>query len=86
MSRVYTYLAVQSGGHFNDACIRKGYIKPEDCCVIEWQQFIKFMNEGEVTRPMFASPQYGVCLEVAKELNESASQIASQEYVAESNL
>lgn len=86
MAREYTYIAIQSGGYYSDACIRKGYMTTGDCAVIEYSQFAKFMNEGEATRPMFTSVEYSVCIQVAKELNDSASQIAMKEYVAQENL
>lgn len=86
MAREYTYIAIQSGGYYSDACIRKGYMKPSDCAVIEYSQFAKFMNEGQVTAPMFVSPEYGVCIQVARELNDSAGEAVLKEYIAQLQL
>jgi hypothetical protein len=70
-----TYIAVQSGGYYAYYAKEEGFMKSGECAVIEHSQFIKFMNTRKVTRPMFVSPHYGVCIQVAKELNESASAI-----------
>lgn len=78
-----TYIAIQSGGYFGDACIRNGFLKSGESCVIEYNQFIKFMNERTVTRPLFASPHYGVCVQVARDLNESASEIELERHLKE---
>jgi hypothetical protein len=71
----YTYIAIQQGGYFGQACIRAGYMKADESCVIEFRQFTKFMNEGEITRPLFISTFYGVCVDVARKLNQSAFEI-----------
>lgn len=78
-----TYIAIQSGGHFGDACIRVGYMKSGESAVIDYDQFIKFMNLGQVTRPMFVTPYYGVAVQVAKDLNASASEIELERHLAE---
>lgn len=78
-----TYIAIQSGGYFGQACIRAGYLKENQSCVIEYGQFVTFMNENRATRPMFVSDYYGVCVQVARDLNESASEIQLQEHLRE---
>ena len=78
-----TFVAIQSGGYFGDACIRVGYMKSGESAVIEYDQFIKFMNTRSVTRPVFVTPYYGVAVQVAKDLNESASEIELERHLAE---
>lgn len=78
-----TYIAIQSGGYFGDACIRNNFMKSGESAVIEYGQFVKFMNHREVTRPLFVSPHYGVCVQVARDLNESASEIELERQLAE---
>ena len=67
-----TYIAVQSGGYWGDACQKAGFLKSGESCVIEYQQFQRFMNTGKASRPMFSSTHYSACVQVAKELNETA--------------
>ena len=71
-TRQFNYITIQSGGYFYDACLRKGFINEGDSCVIEFRQFMKFMNEDEVTRPLFNSSSYAICIDMAKSMNESA--------------
>jgi hypothetical protein len=71
----YTYIAIQQGGYFGQACIKAGYMKADESCVIEFRQFTKFMNDGEITRPLFISSDYGVCITTAQKLNQSAFEI-----------
>jgi hypothetical protein len=78
-----TYIAVQSGGYWGNACQRNGFLKSGESCVIEYQQFQTFMNTGKVSRPMFSSTHYAVCVQVAKDLNESANEIELQRQLAE---
>lgn len=78
-----TFIAVQSGGYFGDACIKNGYMKSGESAVIEYDQFVKFMNARVVTKPMFVTPYYGVAVQVAKDLNESASEIELERHLAE---
>lgn len=78
-----TFIAIQQGGHFGNACIREGYITYNESCVIEYQQFIDFMNYNKVTRPVFVSRYYGVCVEVARDLNNSASEIELERHLKE---
>lgn len=78
-----TYVAIQRGGHYSNACQRRYWMTVDDCAVIEYGQFIKFINTGEATQPVFVSPHYGVCRDVARELNESASAIHTQRELAE---
>jgi len=78
-----TFIAIQSGGHFGEACVRAGYMTETDCAIIDWQQFMKFMNNNEVSRPVFVSPKYKVCVDLARELNESATQIYLEQDLAE---
>lgn len=75
MEKDYTYVAIQTGGLFNEACVREGYMKADDCAVIEMSQFMRFINDGEVSRPLFVSTQYSVCLETAEQLNDSARRV-----------
>lgn len=78
-----TFIAIQSGGYFGDACIRQGFMKSGESAVIEYSQFIKFMNLREVSRPVFVTPYYSVAVEVARDLNESASQIELERHLQE---
>lgn len=78
-----TYIAVQSGGYWGDACQRAGLLKSGESCVIEYKQFMTFMNTRQVSQPMFVSNKYGVCVEVARELNESASEVELQRTLRE---
>lgn len=78
-----TYIAIQQGGHYGNACQRKYWMTANDSAVIEYGQFIKFINEGEVTQPIFISPYYTVCVAVARELNESARAIQTERELAE---
>ena len=71
MNKELACIALQSGGYFYDACLRIGYLKEGESCVIEYQQFVRYMNKQELTKPLFNSPSYEVCIKVAKELNES---------------
>jgi hypothetical protein len=75
MATTETWIAIQSGGYFGDACVAKGYMKSTDSAVIGYKQFMEFMNGSQVTMPVFVSPDYAVCISVAKELNDSASVI-----------
>lgn len=78
-----TYIAIQSGGYYGDAAKQAGYMKAGECAVIEYSQFTKFMNARSVTRPLFTSTYYGVCVQVAKDLNECASEIELERHLAE---
>lgn len=78
-----TFIAIQSGGYFGNACIENGYMKSGDSAVIEYNQFIKFMNTRTVTQPIFVTPYYGVAVQVAKDLNASASEIELERHLAE---
>lgn len=68
----FNYIAVQAGGYYYEACIRKGFLKEGESCVIEFKQFMKFMNQNEVTLPLFQSESYATCLDVAKQMNDAA--------------
>lgn len=72
MMKDYTYIAIQSGGYYGDACKQNGWLQAGQSCVIEYKQFTDFMNYRKVTQPMFVSDSYSACVQVAKELNESA--------------
>lgn len=67
-----TYIAIQRSGHYSNACQRRYWMTEKDCGVIEYGQFIKFLNEGEATQPVFISTDYKACLNKAQELNEKA--------------
>lgn len=79
MSNTNSFIACQSGGYYGDDCIRKGWIKSGQCFVIDWKMFQKFMNTGVSTRPIFISDSYKVCIDMAKELNDSATEIQLKE-------
>lgn len=66
------YIAIQRSGHYSNACQRRYWMTQNDCGVIEYGQFIRFINEGEATPPIFISTDYKACLEKAQELNEKA--------------
>jgi hypothetical protein len=66
-----TYIALQTGGYYYDACLRAGFCNPGESCVIEYKQFMKYVNESEVSRPVFVSLDYGKCLDVARQLQDS---------------
>ena len=70
-TKQFNYISIQAGGYYYDACLRKGFINEGESSVIEFRQFMKFMNENEVTQPLFKSPSYAVCLDVAKKMNEA---------------
>lgn len=78
-----SWIAIQRSGYYTEACIRKGYMTEGQSAVIGYKQFIDFMNGGEVTRPVFVSMIYTVCLEVAGELNDSALAINHKKWVEE---
>lgn len=78
-----SYIACQSGGYYGDACLRKGWIKSGQCFVIDWKSFQKFMNAGIPTMPVFISDSYKVCIDTAKELNDSITDIQMKEMVGE---
>lgn len=67
-----TFIALQSGGFYGEASRRMGYCNAEQSMVIEYKQFIDFMNEGTITKPIFVADEYGVAVNMAKQLNESA--------------
>lgn len=66
------YIALQSGGYYGEACQRKGWVNAGQSMVIEYQQFIRFMNDNIATQPMFVSDDYGIAIDMAKQLNDSA--------------
>lgn len=66
------YIALQSGGYYGEAAQRNNYVKAGQSMVIEYQQFIRFMNDNVVTPPIFVTDDYGVAINIAKQLNESA--------------
>jgi hypothetical protein len=68
----YTYIAIQSGGYYGESAQRQGWVNAGQSMVIEFKQFTKFMNEGEVTKPMFVTDDYSIAIAMAKQLNESA--------------
>ena len=76
-----SFIACQSGGYYGDACIRKGWINSGQCFVIDWRMFQKFMNGGIATRPIFISDSYKVCMDMAKQLNDTASEIQMEKYI-----
>ena len=67
------YITLQEGGYYNEACRERGWIKSGQSCVIEYSQFQNFMNDNEVTTPIFVGDTYASCIKVANELNEEAS-------------
>lgn len=83
MSNTNSFIACQSGGYYGDACVSKGWISSGQCFVIDWRMFQKFMNAGIPTRPVFISDSYKLCIEMAKELNNSATEIQMKEMVEE---
>lgn len=78
-----SYVAIQSGGYYGTACVSKGFITEGQSCVVGYQQFLQFINGGEVTRPVFVSSLYTACLAVAGALNDSADEVAFRKFVAE---
>ena len=78
-----TFVAIQSGGYYGARCIELGFMKSGESAVIEYKQFIRFMNNTEITRPVFVSPYYGVCVEVARDLNESANELELRRHLKE---
>lgn len=66
-----TYIALQTGGYYYDACIRKGFCNPGESCVVEYKQFMKYVNKNEVSRPIFTSLDYKECLDVARKMQEA---------------
>jgi hypothetical protein len=72
MSEQFNYIALQSGGHYGEACQRKYWVTAGQSMVIEYGQFIKFMNDGEVTQPIFVTDEYTIAIDMAKQLNDSA--------------
>ena len=83
MSNTNSFIACQSGGYYGDACVRKDWIGSGQSFVIDWRMFQKFMNAGIPTRPVFISDSYKLCIEMAKELNNSATEIQMKEMVEE---
>jgi len=67
-----TYIAIQSGGFYGEAAQRHGWANAGQSMVIEFQQFTKFMNDGLVTQPIFVTDDYGIAIDMAKQLNDSA--------------
>ena len=67
-----TYIAIQSGGLYGEAAQRHGWANAGQSMVIEFHQFMKFMNDGIVTQPIFVTDEYGIAIDMAKQLNESA--------------
>ena len=78
-----TFVAIQYGGYYGERCVANGYMKQGDAAVIEYKQFMKFMNENVVTRPVFVTPYYSVAVEVARDLNNSANEIELQRQLKE---
>ena len=75
MSEGNSFIACQGGGYYGDACRKKDWIKSGQSFVIDWKSFKKFMDTGVATMPVFVSDSYGVAIQTAKELNESASHL-----------
>jgi len=78
-----TWIAIQSGGYYGNACISKGFMAECQSCVVGYKQFLTFINDGEPTRPIFISSLYTVCIAVAGALNDSASEISFKKFIAE---
>jgi hypothetical protein len=70
--REFNYIALQSGGYYGEAAQRHDWVNAGQSMVIEYQQFIKFMNDGVVTQPIFVTDEYSLAIDMAKQLNESA--------------
>ena len=68
----FTYIALQAGGFYGEASQRHGWVNAGQSMVIEYKQFINFMNDRYVTQPVFVADEYGVAIDMAKKLNESA--------------
>lgn len=68
----YNYIALQAGGYYGEASQRHGWVNAGQSMVIEYQQFMKFMNDGLVTQPIFVTDEYSLAIDMAKQLNESA--------------
>jgi hypothetical protein len=83
MSNTNSFIACQSGGYYGDACVRKDWIGSGQSFVIDWRMFQKFMNIGVASRPIFISDSYKLCIEMAKQLNDSATEIQMKEMVEE---
>ena len=83
MSNTNSFIACQSGGYYGDACVSKGWISSGQCFVSDWKMFQKFMHAGIPTRPVFISDSYKLCIDLAKELNDSATEIQMKEMVEE---
>lgn len=78
-----TFVAIQYGGYYGQRCAELGYMKQGECAVIEYGQFMRFINMNEITRPVFVTPYYSVAVEVARDLNESANEIELQRHLKE---
>ena len=72
MERDFNYIALQSGGYYGEASQRMGYCNAGQSMVIEYRQFISFMNDGHVRKPIFVTDDYSVAIDMAKQLNDSA--------------
>lgn len=72
MENNFTYIALQSGGFYGDASVRRGYCKSGQSMVIEYRQFINFMNGNHIRQPIFVTDEYRLAIDMAKQLNESA--------------
>jgi hypothetical protein len=72
MSEQFNYIALQSGGYYGEACQRRGWVNAGQSMVIEYKQFIRFMNDNMATKPIFITDEYSIAIDMAKQLNDSA--------------
>lgn len=71
--KTYTYVSIGPARAFTNEATRAGFLNENDSCVLEADQFWKFLNMGVLTTPVFVSSDYQTCLEVARQLTITAS-------------
>lgn len=74
LSEPTSWITVNPGSYYQEACFRKGYCKPTQYLVVDFQKWLNWYSndepESKVPYPAFVSDTYVTALSVANELNQ----------------
>ncbi len=70
MTNTNSFVCLQPSGHYGEALRYKGLLKIGQSFVIDYKSFIRFANNGEVSKPVFVSDNYADAIAEAKRLND----------------
>jgi hypothetical protein len=82
MIDINTYITINTGSLYHDACLRAGLTTSDKHLVIGFEEWLKWYNEQRFSdsfitppTPVFKGDTYEIAKQVADELNESAEEL-----------